>query len=318
MTITSESKVRLWTFTNYDMEFDYEPVMTKAQYVAYGLETCPKTGRLHHQGWMYFKNPQGSIKNVATLLGKAHVEKAKGSLAQNEKYCAKEGNLTELGVKPEQGKRTELDEVRQIVRETSSMREVVEVANSYQSVRMAETLLKYNEKARPYKTREVIWFYGPTGTGKTHTVYAEEEDIFVPLSFKWWDGYDGHKVVLLDDVRPDFCKFHEILMLTGERPFRVECKGGSRQAMYDKIYITAPFHPKDMWQQPGEQKAQLLDRITEIREFTGESMRGETLLNLVTEPAEAESENGTEVLEQKSGVILSPDKKKRKTLLDYL
>jgi hypothetical protein len=185
----------------------------------------------------------------------------------------KDGEFEETGtMNVGQGKRTDIEVVREVIKETNSMGAVMEVAGSYQAAKMGEMILKYNEPPRPYGPRRVIWRWGGTGTGKTYGVYQEHPDVFVPLSFKWWDGYDGHKVVLLDDIRGDYCKFHEILMLTGERPFRVESKGGSRQAVYDTIYITSPFHPADMWQTI-EDKSQLLDRITEIVHFDGESRR---------------------------------------------
>jgi len=230
-----------------------------------------KTGTPHIQGYVYFKDAK-SLEKVKKMLPRAHLEKSKGTAIQNYVYCNKDGDFVEKGTRPEQGKRKAFDLVKETILETNSMASVLEVADSYQSAKFGELMLKYKEPARPYGPRKVYWLWGDTGTGKTFGVFEKHPEVFCPASFKWWDGYDGHKVVLLDDIRGDFCKYHEMLMLTGERPFRVEHKGGSRQAVYDTLYITSCCHPSDLWQ-TCEDKSQLLDRLTEIIHYEGESRR---------------------------------------------
>lgn len=261
----------------------------KYKYLIFGKEVA-KTGTPHLQIYCELKNSR-SFDSIRTEFFNAHIEKRKGTAQEAADYCKKEEDYTEYGQISFQGKRSDLNQVREIVKESNSMRKVVEVATSYQSVRMAQCILQYNEPPRPYGRREVHVHWGDTGTGKTYDVYQKHPDVYSPVSFKWWDGYDGQKVVLLDDIRGDFCKFHEMLMLTGERPFRVECKGGSRQAVYDTIYITCSMHPSELWSTI-EDKSQFLDRITTIKHYTGDSKR--------------EILSGAEVVEQKSGVILTP------------
>lgn len=265
---------RGWTLTiNNWTQDQYDNFMKKAedcQYAVVGKEVG-ENGTPHLQAYVYFDNAR-HFDSVRKMFPGAHIEAAKGNAKQNDDYCSKDGDVERVGTMPKQGKRSDIDQVRDILAETGSMSQVVQQASSYQACKMAEMVLKYNEEPRPYGRRQVIWHYGATGVGKTYEAYKAHPDIFVPISFKWWDGYDGQKVVLLDDIRGDYCKFHEILMLTGERPFRVETKGGSRQAIYDVIYITSPYHPNDLWQTV-EDKSQLLDRISEIKHFSGESKR---------------------------------------------
>ena len=268
------SRARGWTLTiNNWVEDDMVNFTNEAETAEYAVvgKEVGEQGTPHLQGYIYFKNAR-SFKSIKKAFPNAHIEVAKGNAQQNQKYCTKGENYIEYGMCPMQGKRTDIDEVRDLIKDTNSMAKVVEIASSYQAAKMGEMILKYNEPKRPYGPREVIWHWGDTGTGKTYTVYTEHPDVFCPLSFKWWDGYDGEKVVLLDDIRGDYCKFHEILMLTGERPFRVETKGGSRQAVYDKIYITSPYHPNDLWLTV-EDKSQLIDRISKIVHFEGQSKR---------------------------------------------
>ena len=84
--------------------------VSKTEYVVCGLETCPKTGKQHYQIYMYFKNAR-SVNAVRKDLSPRHVEIAKGTPEENRKYCTKEGNFTEFGVMPKQGKRVDLEEL---------------------------------------------------------------------------------------------------------------------------------------------------------------------------------------------------------------
>ena len=87
---------------------------------------------------------------------------------------------------------------------------VVEQASSVQSVRMAELWLKYNEPKRPivHGGIEVHWRWSKAGLGKTRYVWEKHGLlVYTPTTYKWWEGYDGHKVVLIDEFRGDWCKF---------------------------------------------------------------------------------------------------------------
>ena len=73
------------------------------QYVAYALETCPETKKLHHQAWAYSEKKISFAawkKKFMLLCGNCHFEQIKGSFASNEKYCSKSGELIEIGQKP--------------------------------------------------------------------------------------------------------------------------------------------------------------------------------------------------------------------------
>ncbi len=46
------------------------------------------------------------------LFPGAHIEQMRSDFAANEKYCSKEGQLTEHGQRPRQGERTQLQELK--------------------------------------------------------------------------------------------------------------------------------------------------------------------------------------------------------------
>ncbi len=96
------SRHRAWTFTQWitdaeingveiDVEEDHiQDIKEKFQYIIYGRERCPTTGKRHLQGYCYFKNAK-SLSAVKKLFkdDTIHLEAAKGSTAQNIKYCSK-------------------------------------------------------------------------------------------------------------------------------------------------------------------------------------------------------------------------------------
>jgi len=50
--------------------------------------------------------------------------------------------------------------------------------------------------------RECLWYYGKAGCGKIRKAVSSLPDAYMKLSNKWWDGYQGQKAVILDDLDP--------------------------------------------------------------------------------------------------------------------
>lgn len=123
-----------------------------------------------------------------------------------------------------------------------------------------------------YAQPDVHVRYGPTGYDKTRYVYANHEfdEIFKwePGLEKWFDGYEGQKVALLDEYRGDF-KFGMLLSLLDGYPCKVQIKGGSVDWSPTTIYITSPKHPKDWYPQTeNDDVGQLLRRLTSVTDTT--------------------------------------------------
>lgn len=261
------SRSRSYCFTiNNPIEQDEEDVKALgdiAHYIVVGREVGDE-GTPHFQGYVYFKEAK-SFSSVKKKIPRAHIEVSKGSPTDNEVYCSKQGNVfLRRGELPKQGARTDIEKVVEKLKEGCNMRAVVETARSYQSIKMAEIYLKFHEEKRDWKP-EVRWYYGSTGSGKTKTAREWlEDDIYTCLdNVKFWEGYDAHHNVLIDDMRKDFCKFHQLLKLLDRYEYKVETKGGSRQLLARKIAITCPYHPKKLYD-TREDVQQLLRRIDEI------------------------------------------------------
>lgn len=273
---SASRRARGWHFTDFTMEKEFWTKLCREDptivYVVIGRELCPDTDREHGQGFMWFKHAR-SWSSMRKLLGRRHVEPMyeRSSVEASRRYCSKDNDLWfQHGEPPRQGKRSDLDDVKEILASGRGMAAVVESANSYQAMRAAELILKYKEPCvRTAPT--VYWFWGATGTGKTQTAYsmatsAGLEPWISGKNLRWWDGYDSHKFVIFDDFRKDFCTFHELLRILDRYPYRVECKGGSRQLLAETIVITSPLPPIQVYE-TREDLGQLMRRISEVREF---------------------------------------------------
>lgn len=112
---------RIWCFTlnNYD-ESDIEKfsslVPDTCKYVKFGKEKGAE-GTPHLQGYLIL-NTVARLKQMKKLCPKSHWEATRGSMAQNEAYCSKDGDVFEFGSKEShQGKRSDLSDLMKCVKD---------------------------------------------------------------------------------------------------------------------------------------------------------------------------------------------------------
>lgn len=242
--------------------------------LGFGFEVGEETGTPHLQGFIYFNQPR-SFAQVHRIPGFARGSfmVMNGSIDQNINYCKKQGDYHQYGEPPAQGKRSDLDEVVELVRQGKRPAEIAESC-PIQFIKFhkgIERLLNINVQPRDFKT-EVYWFYGPTGTGKSkiafeHAKAANSYYVKDPLN-KWWDGYEQQDVVIIDDYRRDFSTFASLLRLFDRYQMTVENKGGTTQFRSKVIFITTPKSVIGTWENRSEEDiAQLSRRITRSVHF---------------------------------------------------
>lgn len=121
---------------------------------------------------------------------------------------------------------------------------------------------------------EVHW--GVTGAGKSHTVYSKLRDENIPFYeksslTKWWDGYDGEKVVVMDE----FCgiiNVQHILKWWDKYPCNVEIKGGTCALKATTFYVMSNKSPDEWYANDDkctmEQMAAMKRRLTQTFHYT--------------------------------------------------
>lgn len=125
---------------------------------------------------------------------------------------------------------------------------------------------KYNSRIE----KEVYWIWGPPGAGKSKWVYDNFDNIYEPVNLKWWEGYDRHNTVFLDDFRDNLkYPFEHILKIMDRYPKRIECKGGSRQLVNKVLIFTSPFSPLNAFNERlNEEIQQIIRRIKHTIKLT--------------------------------------------------
>jgi hypothetical protein len=256
------------TINNYT-ETDLEQLQKlKSNYILLAHEVGEETQTPHIQGFLYFKNTT-TIARLSKHIPRAHIEITQGTNEQAINYCRKDQNIIfENGKAPiKPGKRNDLTDIRRAVQQGEDMVSIINnYPANYQAIRYAEKIRTYLEPKRNWQPK-VFWYYGETGTGKTKNAYAFlGENAYFKDGSKWWDGYDAHESVIIDDFRPSQFSFQELLRLLDRYPHQVEYKGGTRQFLAKTIIITTPLSIEETFS-INENINQLQRRISETKEF---------------------------------------------------
>lgn len=268
--MTDAARNYCFTYNNYpdDLDFINAKLTDLCTYAIYGKE-IGESGTPHLQGYFQLKKKERITGLVKKFPG-VYFAVAKGGYESNRAYCSKDGEIFSVGTPSTVGQRAGLSDAVGLVKEKRKLSDVAlafpEVYAKYH--RGLEALSSALAPTRNFKT-EVYWFYGATGTGKSRRFADSEPDgYWKPSVNKWWNGYDGHDAVIVDDYRRDFCTFAELLRLFDRYPMSVETKGGTRPFLAKRLYITTPKSPQDTWEgRTEEDLQQLLRRIDHVECF---------------------------------------------------
>ena len=192
------SKNRSWCFTlnNYTGKEEQAIQNSKYKYLLYGYEKG-ESGTIHLQGYITLTSPSTlSALKKRNGFERMHLEVAKGNFTQNFKYCTKEGDYKEFGERPKMGERNDLKSIKDMVLEKTPMKNIALQCENFQQIKYAETLYKYTEEKRNWKSY-VYWFYGGTGSGKSRCAMESYPDAYWCMdTSRWFDGYDAHKTIV--------------------------------------------------------------------------------------------------------------------------
>lgn len=279
----SEQRGRSFTFTwnqNNDAEHDFLGVPTlsdfgeHATYLVYGHEVG-ESGNFHLQGYVHF-DTSVSFAGVCAAVPGAHVEKAKGNAIQNRVYCTKDNNYVEEGVVPQQGRRNDLWDVKEIAkaRRGLSLRSAVEefpaiVAKYPKFVNTLNLVYGRERTTAPI----VIYFYGPTGLGKSRSAQVIARHLGrvfrVPQakgSGTYFDGYDGHEVMIFDEFYGNRVSWSSLLEITDRYANTLPVHGGAGPANIAEVIIFCSNRkPTELYK--GIDPSPFLRRICWLQEF---------------------------------------------------
>lgn len=256
MTETTQSS-RRWCFTinNYDndnSDLHLQHVrsvlaLPKVRYAIFGKERGVLNGTPHLQGYIAFKTMQ-RFSALKKAFPTAHLEVARGTEEQNFEYCSKEGDYEEFGTRKEQGRRTDLEQATALIKEGKTIQDVAE--------NCPEVFVKYGRGLRdlklmldkPYCHDDVrgVWIWGPPGTGKSHDARLYDPDAYIKPQSKWFDGYQGEKTIILDDLDTPTLG-HYLKIWSDKYACTGETKGGTINLRHTKFIVTSNYTPHQLW-----------------------------------------------------------------------
>lgn len=194
---------------------------------------------------------------------------SKGSQEQNRTYCLKDGgDHFESGTPISQGKRSDLDSVRQMILNGDSERIIAD--NYFGSwCRYEKSFKKYRHMITEVKRDwfpEIHIFWGGTGLGKTKKVHDDNDNENIWIwngNHQFYQGYDLQSVCLFDDFYGEI-NLAYMLKLCDRYPMIVNIKQGQSNWQPRKIYFTSNVDPRLWWEEePEEKKAAFFRRVQE-------------------------------------------------------
>jgi len=87
------------------------------------------------------------------------------------------------------------------------------------------------------------WWWGETGSGKTLQAWTTYPDLYPKAKNKWWDGYQGEEIVLVDEVMKKDSSWIVPFLMTWSDCYRfpAEQKGTTVQIRPVKIIVTSNY-----------------------------------------------------------------------------
>lgn len=294
--MTQRTRSYCFTWNNYFDPFawtDESVVRTlfgKFKYIVLGFEVG-ESGTPHIQGYVDFENARtlGGLKRICNAI---HWEPRRGTWEEATKYCMKgeqshdewvehkwngpnfglNANYIEYGTPNEQGKRTDLEDIKNEIVGGLKVESIV-MDNPVIYHQYGRTLNKIEDIAlrRNYRTTMTtgFWYWGETGVGKSHIAFegfTPETHYVFPNDNGWWDGYIQQPTVIFNDFRAEI-PYNEMLQLVDKWPYSVRRR--NREPMpftSTKVIVTSSLPPNLLYTKRAKRDAiaQLLRRFTVI------------------------------------------------------
>jgi len=232
----------------YPQLLEYLTSINSLKYLISCKEVAPTTGHEHIHIFICLSQPMKlSVKKTCG----AHIEHCLGSVQQNIDYIRKDGNI--------------LDEIGEVPRERGGSHTVSELKKieSPEDIEWREynTWKKiHDEKANDidittwYKPEvKVTYVWGDSGVGKSKYVHDRciEEGIttvnIVKHSGDFWHGIGSAECAIYDDFRPSDMKPSEFINFIDYNKHALNVKGGSKQNIYKRIFITSVVDPEYLY-----------------------------------------------------------------------
>jgi len=261
-----DTRSKYWCFTLNNPLPNYADLkrLIRWSYMCVGKEVGDN-GTPHLQGFIAMES-RVRFTTMKKLVPKAHIEVMYGTTKQAIEYCKKDGDWEEYGVLPVDtgrtggtsgGQRKAENFKRMVVlAKEDKMDEVLDIDPvSYVQHYHAFKRIRQDHPKKLCDLDGVCgeWIWGEPGIGKSRAARQENNNIYDKPANKWWDGYQGEEVILIDDFDLNHRVLgHHLKRWADRYSFPAEMKGTTIQIRPKKIVVTSNYSIEDVFAQDGE------------------------------------------------------------------
>lgn len=252
-----------WCFTLIDPTPAHELALVNDldyRYLVFQYEFT-RTGQIHMQGYFVLAKKQrlSAIKKI--ICKTIHLEIRRGTHEQARDYCKKDDTRacgpfehgSEQGISCGRGARTDLLEIKAKI-DNGATKEIIWQEHFSSSTRHHKAFDVYRDLFSQHRKfdlgeqPEIIVYWGPSGTGKSHRARAEYPEAFwldqpnTKAGAVWWDGYEGEETIIIDEFY-SWIPYHFLLRILDYYPVSVQKKGNMRKLAAKRFVFTSNDNP---------------------------------------------------------------------------
>lgn len=262
---SSQGQSKFWCFTINNPRPFYADVSgcREWDYMVVGNEVGDN-GTPHLQGFIAYK-VRTRFTTIKKQMMNAHIEPM-GRFSTPHlaaEYCKKDGDYEEFGTLPDfkggatggAAKAKNFKSMAELAM-ANKLDDILEIDPvSYVQHYHAYKRIAQDHPKPPENLDDVCgeWLVGEPGVGKSYTARLNNPEYFDKAINKWWDGYQGEPVVILDDL--DLVHHvlgHHLKRWADRYSFPAEQKGSTIQIRPQKIIVTSNYTIEEIFAQDGD------------------------------------------------------------------
>lgn len=231
-------------------------------YMVYGREVG-ESGTPHLQFMLCLKKQcRGSTLAKAIPRAIFFVKSKHSTMQQASDYCKKDGNFVEFGTLPKDQHEAGLQKIRDNYEDTLAKAKAGRIDDiipkhqiiHYKTIKQIAHDNKPMPKDLTWGETGITpneWIWGPTRTGKSFTARAENPGAYMKMNNKWWDRYNGQKVVIIEDLGQSHEYLGDHLKIWADvYAFPAEIKNSGDLIRPEKIVVTSNYSIQELFPDP--------------------------------------------------------------------